>query len=171
LPTLPSWRRCYKAFRLGGEHDKQAATLISRIIVRMAWVAIAFCIAALASIAVLFALGGTWAGEELRAAAPNDPLVRDSAPIFGMLLFARTVGPALTALPAVIAVVTGEVMRIRSWVYYVLAGGLSLAAIPILAAPETAELSAILTSQTMTIFSTAGFAGGLLYWLLAGARA
>ena len=120
---------------------------------------------------MLFALGAIWAGDELRAAAPDDPLIRDGAPIFGMVLFAGTVGPALTALPALIAVVVGEVMRIRAWMYYVLAGGLSLAAIPILAAPETAELPAILTSHTMTIFATAGFAGGVLYWLLAGARA
>jgi hypothetical protein len=137
----------------------------------MAWVAVAFLIAALASLALLFALGGIWAGEELRAAAPNDPVVRNGAPVFGVLLFARTVAPALTALPALIAVVAGEVMRVRSWMYYVLAGGLSLAAIPILAVPETADLATILASQTMTIFATAGFAGGLLYWLLAGARA
>jgi hypothetical protein len=137
----------------------------------MAWVAVAFLIAALASLALLFALGGIWAGEELRAAAPNDPVVRNGAPVFGVLLFARTVAPALTALPALIAVVVGEVMRVRSWMYYVLAGGLSLAAIPILAVPETADLATILASQTMTIFATAGFAGGLLYWLLAGARA
>ena len=143
--------------------------MVLRTIFRLAWVAIAFFVAALASLAVLFALGGTWAEDELRAAAPNDPVVRDGAPIFGMLLFAGTVGPALTALPALSAVVAGEVMRIRSWMYYVLAGGLSLAAIPILAAPETAD--SILASHAMTIFATAGFAGGLLYWLLAGARA
>ena len=145
--------------------------MVLRTIFRLAGVAIAFFVAALASLAVLFALGGTWAGDELRAAAPNDPAVRDGAPIFGMLLFAGTVGPALTALPALNAVVAGEVMRIRSWMYYVLAGGLSLAAIPILAAPETAELSSIFASHAMTIVATAGFAGGLLYWLLAGARA
>jgi hypothetical protein len=134
-------------------------------------VVVAFFIAAVGALAVLFALGAIWAGDELRAAAPDDPLIRDGAPIFGMVLFAGTVGPALTALPALIAVVVGEVMRIRAWMYYVLAGGLSLAAIPILAAPETAELPAILTSHAMTIFATAGFAGGVLYWLLAGARA
>ncbi|HKQ55296.1 MAG TPA: hypothetical protein VJT12_05320 [Methyloceanibacter sp.] len=145
--------------------------MVLRTIFRMAWVAVAFLSAALASLALLFALGGIWAGEELRAAAPNDPVVRNGAPVFGVLLFARTVGPALTALPALIAVVAGEVMRVRSWMYYVLAGGLSLAAIPILAVPETADLATILASQTMTIFATAGFAGGLLYWLLAGARA
>ena len=145
--------------------------MISRIIFRAIWVIVAFSIAAVGALAVLFALGAIWAGDELRAAAPDDPLIRDGAPIFGMVLFAGTVGPALTALPALIAVVVGEVMRIRAWMYYVLAGGLSLAAIPILAAPETAELPAILTSHAMTIFATAGFAGGVLYWLLAGARA
>lgn len=145
--------------------------MISRIIFRAIWVIVAFSIAAVGALAVLFALGAIWAGDELRAAAPDDPLIRDGAPIFGMVLFAGTVGPALTALPALIAVVVGEVMRIRAWMYYVLAGGLSLAAIPILAAPETAELPEILTSHAMTIFATAGFAGGVLYWLLAGARA
>jgi hypothetical protein len=120
---------------------------------------------------VLFALGAIWAGDELRAAAPDDPLVRDGAPIFGMVMFAGTVGPALTGLPALIAVVAGEVLRVRSWMYYVVAGGLALAAIPILAAPDTAELSAVLASHAMTIFAAAGFAGGFLYWLLAGARA
>jgi hypothetical protein len=145
--------------------------MILRTIFRMIWVMIAFAIAALAALAVLFALGAIWAGEELRAAAPHDPLVRQGAPIFGMVLFAGTVGPALTALPALIAAVAGEVLRIRSWMYYVLAGGLSLAAIPILAAADRSQLPAVIASHTMTIFVTAGFAGGLLYWLLAGARA
>jgi hypothetical protein len=145
--------------------------VILRTIFRMIWVVVAFSVSALAALAVLFALGAIWAGDELRAAAPDDPLVRDGAPIFGMMLFAGTVGPALTALPALIAVVAGEVLRVRSWMYYVLAGGLSLAAIPILAAPEAAELPAVVASHAMTIFATAGFAGGFLYWLLAGARA
>jgi hypothetical protein len=164
------WCRCYKAFRPGDERDKQAAQLISRIIFR-AILVVGVLRAALAALAVLFGLGAIWAGDELRAAAPNDPLVRDGAPIFGLVLFAGTVGPALTALPALVAVIAGEVLRIRSWMYYVVAGGLSLAAIPVLAAPEGAELSAILASHAMTIFATAGFAGGFMYWLLAGARA
>ncbi len=146
-------------------------TVILRTIFRLAWVVVAFSIAALAALAVLFALGAMWAGNELRAAAPDDPLIRDGAPIFGLMVFASTVGPALTALPALIAVVAGEVLRVRSWIYYVLAGGLALAAIPVMAAPDMAELPAILASRSTTIFATAGFAGGFLYWLLAGARA
>jgi hypothetical protein len=50
-----------------------------------------------------------------------------------------------------------------------LAGGASLAAIPLLAgAPYEPSLPA---SQYMAIFAAAGFAGGFVYWLLAGARA
>jgi hypothetical protein len=145
--------------------------VIVRTIFRMLWVVVAFCLAVAVALAVLFALGAMWTGDALRAAAPNDPLLRDGAPIFGMVLFAGTVTPALNALPALIGVVAGEVLRIRSWMYYVLVGGASLAAIPILAAPDPADLPRIIASPYMTIFAAAGFAGGFVYWLLAGARA
>jgi hypothetical protein len=145
--------------------------VIISAVFRMVWVVVAFFIAAAAALAVLFALGAVWVGDELRAAAPDDPLLKDGAPIFGMVLFAGTVGPALTALPALIAVVAGEVLSIRSWMYYVLAGGASLAAIPILAAPSSADVGAIVGGHAMTVFAAAGFAGGFIYWLLAGARA
>jgi hypothetical protein len=145
--------------------------VIFRTIFRMLWVVVAFCLAVAVALAVLFAFGAMWTGDALRAAAPNDPLLRDGAPIFGMVLFAGTVTPALNALPALIGVVVGEVLRIRSWMYYVLAGGASLAAIPILAAPDPADLPRIMASPYMTIFAAAGFAGGFVYWLLAGARA
>jgi len=132
---------------------------------------VAFCLAVAVALAVLFVLGAMWTGDELRAVAPSDPLLQQGAPLFGMVLFAGTVTPALNALPALIAVVAGEVLRIRSWMYYVLAGGAALASIPILAAPQSADLSAIIASHYMTVFAAAGFAGGFIYWLLAGARA
>ena len=137
----------------------------------MIWVVTAFLVAAAASLAVLFALGAIWVGDELRAAAPDDPLLEQGAPIFGVVLFAGTVGPALTALPGLIAVVVGEVLKIRSWMYYVPAGGAALAAIPILAAPQSVELVQVVGSHAMTVFAAAGFAGGFVYWVLAGARA
>ena len=137
----------------------------------MVWVVTAFVIAAAAALAVLFALGAIWVGDELRAAAPDDPLLEQGAPIVGVVLFAGTVGPALTALPGLIAAVVGEVLKIRSWMYYVPAGGAALAVIPILAAPQTAELAEVVGSHAMMVFAAAGFAGGFVYWLLAGARA
>ena len=120
---------------------------------------------------MLLALGAVWVGDELKEAAPHDPMLQQGAPVFGAVLFASTVTPALTALPALVAAVAGEVLRIRSWMYYVLAGGAALAVVPLLAAPEGADLTAIAASHYMTIFAAAGFAGGFIYWLLAGARA
>jgi hypothetical protein len=145
--------------------------VILRTIFRMVLVVVAFFVAVAVALAVLFALGAIWAGDELRAAAPPDSIFQQAAPIFGMVLFAGTVAPALNALPGLVAVVAGEVLRIRSWMYYVLAGGASLAVIPILAAPETADLGRVIASPYMTIFAAAGFAGGFIYWLFAGSRA
>jgi hypothetical protein len=62
----------------------------------------------------------------------------------------------------------GEALRIRSWMYYVLAGGAALTAIPLLASPPTDSLPALPAGQYMTIFAAAGFVGGFVYWLLAG---
>ena len=146
--------------------------MIVKTLLRILWVVVAFCLAALAAIIVLFVLGAFWVGDELRAAAPNHPMVRHGGEAaLGFVLFAGTVTPALTALPALLAVVIGEILRLRSWIYYVLAGGAALAAIPLLIAPTSADLPSIFASQYLTIFAAAGFAGGLIYWLLAGARA
>ena len=147
--------------------------MIARYVLRGLVVVIAFAVASAVALAVLFALGSIWVGEELRAAAPPyDPILRHGgATVFGIVLFAGTVTPALTALPALIAVVVGEVLRVRSWIYYVLAGGAALAAIPLLAGASSTGLPEIPAGEYMSIFATAGFAGGFTYWLLAGARA
>lgn len=142
--------------------------MILRTVFRVIWVVVAFGLAAMVALVVLFALGSLWVGDELRAAAPpDDPILsQGGATIFGIVLFASTVAPALTALPALIAVVAGEVLKLRSWIYYVVAGGASLAAIPLLGAAPEAGPAAIPAGEYMTIFATAGFAGGFVYWLL-----
>lgn len=146
--------------------------MILNTVLRGIWVVVAFGIAAIAALAVLFALGAIWVGDELRAAAPHDPLLHHGgAPFFGMVLFAGTVTPALTSLPALVAAVAGEVLKVRSWMYYVLAGGVSLAAIPLLVGARNSDVEAVASSQYMAILVTAGFAGGFVYWLLAGRNA
>src|SRR5262245_57917511 len=148
-------------------------TLVASVfwtVFRPLWAATAFCIAAGIALVVLYVLGAWWVGSELRAAAPQDPVLHQGgAPFFGIVLFASTVTPALTALPAIVVAVVGEVLRVRSWIFYVLGGGASLAAIPLLVTPSSAVLPAVATSQYMAIFLAAGFAGGFTYWLLAGA--
>jgi hypothetical protein len=146
--------------------------VILNTILRGIWVILAFCLAAFAALAVLFALGAIWVGDELRTAAPADPMLHHGgAPVFGIVLFAGTVAPALTSLPGLIAVVAGEVLRLRSWMYYVLAGGAALAAVPLLVGTRNSDVEAVASSEYMAIFLAAGFAGGFVYWLLAGRNA
>ena len=141
--------------------------MIVSTIFRALWAAALFVFAVVVALGVLFVLGALWVGSELRAAAPHDPVVAAGADWFGIVLFVGTVTPTLTVLPAAIAAIVGEALHIRSWMYYVLAGGAAMAAIPMLA-PRTALLPPIPTGQYMTIFAAAGFVGGFVYWLLAG---
>ena len=77
---------------------------------------------------------------------------------------------SLTLIPALAVVVIGEVARIRSWLYYMIGGGITLAIVPLIARMgRTAEG---LPPETLWhVLATAGFAGGLVYWLIAGRRA
>lgn len=144
--------------------------MIVRTMFRLLWVALAFCIAVGIAAALLLLLGGSWVGDELRAIVPQDPVLEGAAPVFGMVLFAWTVAHALTALPALLAVIVGEALRIRNWMYYVLAGGAAVTAIPLLANPEN-SLPVLPPGQILAIFAAAGFVGGFTYWLLAGRNA
>ena len=162
--------------------------MIGSFVWRGVVVVASFFIAVGVALAVLLALGAAWMGDELRAIAIedpqfrafvlDDPVLRDPAVqrglaiAFGAVVFFGTAGPALTALPAFAAVVAGEVLHIRSWMYYVLAGGAALAALPLLVSTEAygpaVDVPSLSEGQSITIFATAGFAGGLSYWLLAG---
>lgn len=81
----------------------------------------------------------------------------------GVLLIA-----SVTVVPALLMVIVGEIARIRSFLYYVAGGGIALAAIPVLA--RFGQGGAIGTPDAIVwqVFATAGFAGGFVYWLIAG---
>lgn len=145
--------------------------MIVGTIFRALWAATVFVFAVAIALGALFVLGALWVGDELRSAAPNDPVLAAGDNWFGFVLFVGTVMPALTVLPAAIAAIVGEALRIRSWMYYVLAGGAAMAAIPVLASPPANRVPALPAGQYMTIFAAAGFVGGFVYWLLAGRRA
>lgn len=146
--------------------------MILDLVLRWVWVAIAFCLSAFVGIVTLFVLGTLWAGEALREAAARagDPLVWHGADAFGAVFFTAAVLPALTAVPGLAAVLAGEIFRLRSGLYYTLAGGAALAAIPLLAAPE-ADMPRAPAAEYMTLFAAAGFAAGAFYWLIAGRNA
>ena len=146
--------------------------MITRTILHALWAATAFVFAVTVALGVLFMLGAWWVGDELRAAAPHDPMLRHgAAPVFGMVLFVGTVTPALTVLPA-----APRRHHRRGAAHPLLdvlcaCRGAAMAAIPILAAPRADHLPAIPAGQYMTIFAAAGFVGGFAYWLLAGRNA
>lgn len=140
-----------------------------RIFLRWMWVVLAFFIASGVALLVLFGLGIFWLGDEIRAGAPGDEFIWHTAELFAAAFFTAAVAPALTGLPALIAVIIGEVMNIRSGLYYTAAGGAALAVIPILA--RAAENTSAPFSSYMSLFAAAGFIGGFVYWALAGARA
>lgn len=77
----------------------------------------------------------------------------------------------LSILPALAVVIVGEVARIRSWLYYMIGGGLALASVPLLARVDRIEQISSVPAIVWQVFATAGFAGGLVYWLIAGRRA
>ena len=141
--------------------------MIGKTLKRGVVIAFGFLLAAFSALLALFALGTFWAGEAIRQSAPGDPVVDLLAEPFAAVLFIGAVTPALTALPGLAAAIAGEVLQIRSFTYYVVMGGLALAAIPLLVTGQSGEFVAP-SADYMTIFASAGFAGGAVYWLIAG---
>jgi hypothetical protein len=136
-------------------------------IARLIVVPVAFLLAMGASGAVLLTLGL----ERVTAALSEREGMEGLGTIFGVLRHGWLLASGITLLPACLAVLAGELGHVRSALYYMTAGGASLAAIPLLAqlGPDAATKGAAILSWQ--VFATAGFVGGLVYWLIAGRRA
>ncbi len=77
---------------------------------------------------------------------------------------------ALFAAPfALVVAAVGEALRNRNWTFYALAG-LVIAGLGFLAqhSTEVEGQPTIVNNYALTAYITAGFIGGLLYWLLSG---
>jgi hypothetical protein len=138
---------------------------------RMLWVPIAFLIAMAASIVVLVSLGLERVTQAVYSRASETDTL---AIMFEMLRQAHLLSTGLTLVPAIAAVIIGEVARIRSALYYILAGGAALAAVPLIARlgqSVSTPNGAVPDALVWQVFATAGFVGGLVYWLLAGRSA
>jgi len=135
---------------------------------RIIVVPVAFLISALIAGLVLVTLGMERITHAFHGQEMDDP---DSmVAIFDLVTEGAILASGLTILPALLIVLIGEVARIRSSLYYIIGGGLALVAVPMLAQFSSAGL--VLPSPVVwQVFATAGFAGGFVYWLLAGRRA
>ncbi len=136
-------------------------------ILRLVWIPIVFIFAAMASLTVLLTLGLERITHYVHGQGQD--IASDPLPlIIAFLDQAGALMAGLTIIPALAVVLVGEIARIRSFLYYVAGGGLALAAVPLLAQAMTATAA---PAGLWQVFATAGFAGGFVYWLLAGRTA
>ncbi|HEY7646056.1 MAG TPA: hypothetical protein VH858_13530 [Hyphomicrobiales bacterium] len=140
---------------------------------RVLAVAAGFVLAMIAGLITLFFLGARWAAGEASAFTPDnaDEISQALNQGLGVIAFFINVAPVLTLLPAIAAVAIGEVARVRSLLYYLIAGGLAAALMPLIATQQEATGSSTYSAAYFSIIATAGFAGGLIYWLIAGRNA
>ena len=141
--------------------------MIGHTIARLILVPIGLLVGALAALFVLVTLGQERVVAALSTAS-SDTAVLDLGAVL-LKLSLVMLSPQVLLLPVLVAI-GGEVARIRNAIYYVAAGGLAFALVPLMARlggpGPLADTAAI-----WPIFATAGFAGGFVYWLLAGRRA
>lgn len=138
-----------------------------RALGRMIMVPLALIVASVTVAAVLLTLGLERATQALAGGSGDlDWWVGMFDFVRGLTGFAA----ALSIAPAVLLAIIGEVARIRSATYYIFGGGAALALLPLLSqgndGKELFQFGAV-----WQVFATAGFAGGLAYWLIAGRRA
>lgn len=139
--------------------------MIWRTLGRIIWLPFAILISALASFAVLFTLGQERLIQIMSASGEE---LADLSVLAQLMTEGLALAAGLTVLPALAFIIIGEVARIRSSLYYIVGGGIALLAIPILARyGQTAEFASP-SPEIWQVFATAGFAGGFVYWLIAG---
>ena len=130
---------------------------------RLLLVPIAFLLGVVASGFVLVTLGL----ERLTATVhAEEPGLDSIDQVISFINEGTALVAAFTVIPAIVFVIIGEVARIRSALYYVIGGGVSLAVMPLLA--QGADGGPAIIWQ---VFAAAGFAGGFVYWLVAGRSA
>lgn len=140
--------------------------MVLKTIGRLIWVPIAFLIAACAAMFVLVTLGLETFTHAIHRLDEADTVTA----AFDVAWQGTIIASGATLIPALLVVIIGEVARIRSWLYYLVGGGVSLAIIPLLARVDPGTMTYSLPAL-WHVFATAGFAGGFVYWLLAGRNA
>lgn len=140
--------------------------MVLKTIGRLIWIPIALLLSAFASMFVLVTLGLETLTQSMHRL--DDPDTLSAA--YDVAWQGAIIASGATLIPALIVVIVGEVARIRSWLYYLVGGGLALTAIPLLARMDPATMTYALPGM-WHVFATAGFAGGIVYWLLAGRNA
>jgi hypothetical protein len=139
-----------------------------RAIARIVWLPFAFLIAAAVTIYVIVSLGQERIIQSVTGRGPDEVTLNAG---FDLARLAYALLSVHTLLPALLLVIVGEVARIRSALYYVVGGGIALAVVPLMARLGQPLSVLQLSPVVWQVLATAGFAGGFVYWLLAGRNA
>ena len=139
--------------------------MVWRTVGRLIWVPIAALLAGIASGLVLVTLGLERFTQATRGEWQDEATLSN---LIDLVVQGHLLVSGLTLIPALAVVIIGEVARIKSMLYYVVGGGIALVAVPLLA--RLGDVSGM-SGTVWQVFATAGFAGGLAYWLLAGRSA
>jgi hypothetical protein len=139
-----------------------------RALGRIILLPLAFALAAVATLVVVFSLGQERVVEALSVRGPNEVPV-DA--IMDVLALGLRFASVHSLVPALLLVIVGEAARIRSAVYYIVGGGVALAVVPLLTRMGQPAAVLELSPAVWQVLATAGFAGGFVYWLVAGRNA
>lgn len=139
-----------------------------RVVSRLILVPFGMLLAAGASLAVLLTLGlerltHAFHGQDIGLGHVEQGVA--------FVLGAYGVASVAVLVPALLVVIVGEVARIRSATYYIVTGGAALCAVPLLARLGTFDGGMASMGAIWQVFATAGFVGGLVYWLVVGRSA
>jgi hypothetical protein len=138
-----------------------------RALGRVILLPIAFVLAATATLFVIFSLGQERVVQAISGSQNEVPF--DA--ILDIVAMALRFATVHTLVPALLLVIVGEAARIRSAVYYIVGGGVALAVVPLLTRIGQPATVLELSPVVWQVLATAGFAGGFVYWLLAGRTA
>jgi hypothetical protein len=142
--------------------------VVWRALGRLVLVPLGFVLASLLTMVILFTLGM----EKLtHTIYRRDVVIDDWVKTINLAQDTVQLFSTFTIVPAILLVIVGEVARIRSSMYYIVGGGIVLAAWPFLNRFARIGQDPTQLADLWTVFATAGFAGGFLYWLIAGRRA
>jgi hypothetical protein len=139
-----------------------------RMIGRILLLPFAVLAAALTSGFVIVSLGQERIVQAMTGRGPDDATVVAAV---DLLALGWAMISVQTLLPPLLLVIIGEVARIRGAVYYVMGGGAALAVVPLLSRLGDPTRVLALSPVVWQVLATAGFAGGFVYWALAGRNA
>lgn len=140
-----------------------------RMVGRLFLIPIAMLASAITTAFVIVALGQERIVQAMAGREPDQVVITAAFDILGLLMALASVQ---TLLPPLLLVIVGEVARLRSALYYVVGGGIAIAMIPLLARlADPMQFMVGVSPVVWQVLATAGFAGGFVYWLLAGRTA